>query len=189
MPKGFEMLQFPTRGGQSADIYKQLAGGLSGGLPDILKNLIGMASGKSDAFAPQEKQAMDFFNQQLAPGIAQRYAGSGIGASSGMQNAIAGAAGNLTTNLQAQRNKLMQQSMHDVLNLGNLLLGKPDIENYFRKQPDDDFWSKILGIGLPIGGAALGGTLGFLGGGPMGALTGAQFGGSLGGTASKGFLS
>lgn len=177
-PQGYEMLQFPTRGGRSADIYNQLSG-------DVFQKLLGQAQGSPGAFAPQEQQAMDFYQRQLAPQIAQRYAGSGISGSSGMQNALASGARDVTTNLHAQRNQLMQQSMHDVLNLGNILLQNPDVENYYAQNQGmgggggSSIWDKLLGIGLPVVGAIGGGILG----GPMGAAAGA----SLGGTLSSGF--
>jgi hypothetical protein len=175
MPKGFDMLQFPTRGGQSANIYNQLAGGLSAGLPDILQQLLLSAQGQPAGFEDQEKYAMDLFQQKIAPQIAQRYAGSGISGSSGMQNALAGAGGNLAQSLKAQRSDLMQQSMKDVLSLGELLLGRPDVENVFQKKKSG-FWDQLLGIGAPLIGAGIGGLFG----GPMGGLGGAQIGSAFG---------
>jgi hypothetical protein len=168
-PKGFEMFQFPTRGGKSADIYSQLSG-------DVFQNLL--RSAQNPDTSAQEKYGMDVFNQQIAPGIAQRYAGSGISGSSGMQNALAGAGGNLASKLQSERQNLMHQSMQDVLGLGNLLLQNPDIENYYseKKGSGGDFWNKALGFGLPV----LGGVAGGIFGGPMGAAAGASLGSGLG---------
>lgn len=152
IPTGYNMYSLPTMGPGQKDIYEMIKGQFSQGAGGAYQNLFGMASGRPEAFAAQEKQAQDFFNQQLAPGIAQRYAGSGIGSSSGMQNALAGAAGNLTTNLQAQRNQMMQQSIHDVLGLGNMLLGTPTEQFGLQKSP----WASILeslggGIGTGLG--------------------------------------
>ncbi len=168
-PKGFDMLQFPTRGGKSAGIYDQLGG-------DFLQQLLSRAQGNDQSFQPQEQQAQNFYQQQLAPQIAQRYAGSGIGGSSGMQNALASGASNLTTDLQSQRNDLMHQSMQDVMHLGNLLLSHPDMENYFMpKKEKKPWWHQALGIGLPAIGTAAGAFFG----GPMGASMGASLGSSL----------
>lgn len=177
VPKGYKQFNFPTRSGQSADIYSQLAGGLQGGLPDVLKQLLGQAQGQDQAFAPIEQQAQNFYQQQLAPQIAQRYAGTGISGSSGMQNSLAQGASNLSGDLAAQRRKLMQQSMSDVLGLGEFLLGNPDYETYFGKGQDKQkWWQKAAGVGLPI----LGGIAGGIFGGPAGAGLGYNVGSSLG---------
>ncbi len=167
-PKGFEMLQFPTRGGKAADIYSQLGG-------DYFQRLLSMAQGGPQMWE-LEKYGQDVFNQQIAPGIASRYAGKGIGASSGMQNAIAGAGANLASGLAATRQDLMNQSVQNVLSLGNLLLGNPDAENLFQRKEKNKWLEKILGIGAPIAGAGLGFIPGFPGGPVGGAMIGNQIG-------------
>lgn len=125
IPKGFGMYSLPTMGGGQADIYNMLKSGFEGGAGDVYKNLFGLAQGRSDMFDMLEAPALRQFQQQIAPSIAQRYAGSGIGASSGMQNAIAAAGGNLAQDLQAERMGLMERSMQNVLGLGERLLGTP----------------------------------------------------------------
>lgn len=167
-PKGFEMFQFPTRGGQSANTYSMLS--------QFFPELLQQAQGAPGAFDAIEQQGQNLFNQKIAPGIAQRYAGSGIGASSGMQNSLAAAGKDLTLGLQAQRANLMQNSMNNVMNLGRLLLENPDTETMFNKRdPKMSMWQQILGIGAPIAGGVLGGIFG----GPMGAVGGAQLGSTL----------
>lgn len=123
LPKGFGIYSLPTMGGGQADIYNMLKGQFQGGAGDIYQNLLSMAKGDQGMFDKLEAPALRQFQQQIAPGIASRYAGSGISGSSGMQNALASAGGNLAENLQSQRMNLMQQSMHDVMNLGHTLLG------------------------------------------------------------------
>lgn len=125
VPKGFGMYSLPTMGGGQADIYNMLKGQFQGGAGDVYQNLLSMAKGDQGMFEQLEAPAMRQFQQQIAPGIASRYAGSGISGSSGMQNALASAGGNLAQDLQAQRMGLMRQSMQDVLHLGNTLLGTP----------------------------------------------------------------
>lgn len=173
-PSGYEMLQFPTRGGRSADIYNQLSG-------QHFQSLLGMAQGNLPHFQENEKYAQDYFNQQIAPGIANRYAGSGIGSSSGMQNAIAGAGANLSSQLAAQRQGLMHQSIQDVNTLGKLLLQNPDIENYYRQNQgggggDKSWWQTGLEYGLPV----VGGLVGGFAGGPAGAAAGFSIGNTIG---------
>lgn len=174
-PKGYDMFQFPTRGGQSADLYNKV---MNSGL---YEKLLSMGQGSPEAFQGQEQHALNQFNQQIAPQIAQRYAGSGIGSSSGMQNAIAGAGGNLAAQLKSERGDIMHRSIQDLLGLGNLLLSNPDYETQFMpKKKSSDWWQKSLGVALPVGGAALGGIFG----GP----TGAYLGGQVGSAAGQAFL-
>lgn len=170
---GYEALQFPTRGGRAADIYSSMGG-------DLYNRLLSMSHGSPEMFQNLEAPAMAQFHQQIAPQIAQRYAGSGIGASSGMQNSLAGAGANLALGLQGQRNALMQQSMQDVLNLGNLLLSRPDVENVYQKEAAP-WWHQALGIGLPIAGGLVGGAFG----GVPGAIAGSK----VGSMAGQSFLS
>lgn len=180
IPKGYEQFAMPTRGGQSAQIYSQLAGGLQGGLPDVLQKLLGMSKGDAGTFEAMEAPALRQFQEQIAPSIANRYAGSGIAGSSGMQNSLTAAGRNLAEDLQAQRSALMERSMERVLGLGNMLLQRPDMETgLVRKQPA--WWQQMLGIGAPIAGAAAGGLLG---GGAASGLLGLQ--GGL--AAGQGFL-
>lgn len=156
IPSGYKQYSLPTMGGGQSDLYNMFKGQISGGFPDVFQSLLGMAKGSPEAFAPLENQAMNLFQQKLAPGIASRYAGSGIGASSGMQNALAGAAGNLTTDLQAQRANLMQQSMRDVLGIGEHLLGMPTQQfGLVQKENLMKDFLKMLGMGVGVGGGAL----------------------------------
>jgi hypothetical protein len=174
IPKGYGMYNLPTMGGGQEDIYNMLKGQFQGGGGDVYNKLLSMAQGQPGAFEQMEAPALAQFQQQIAPGIAQRYAGSGIGASSGMQNSLAGAGGNLAQNLQSQRMGLMQQSMHDVMGLGNMLLGTPtqqfglyQKENIFRdlmqllggaSSQALGIWggSKLAGLGTPTKQSGLG---------------------------------
>jgi hypothetical protein len=126
LPKGFGQFSMQTMGPGQSQIYDLIRGQFQGGAGDVYKNLLSMASGDQGMFQQLEAPALRQFQQQIAPGIASRYAGSGISGSSGMQNSLAAAGGNLAENLQSQRMNLMQQSMHDVLSLGNTLLASPD---------------------------------------------------------------
>ena len=123
VPKGFDMYSLPTMGGGQKDIYDLISSHFKSGAGDIFQKLFGLAKGDEGTFAQMEAPALRQFQQQIAPGIAQRYSGTGIGASSGMQNSLANAGANLAENLQAQRSGLMERSMQNVLGLGERLLG------------------------------------------------------------------
>ena len=181
-PKGYSQFAAQTRGGQSANLYSQLAGGVAPGIPNILSQLQGQATGAPGTFDALEAPALRQFQQQIAPGIASRYAGSGIAGSSGMQNALAGAGANLAQDLQAKRLGIMQDSMHDILNLSNFLLKNPDIQGgLVQNQPKGPSgFEQLLGVGLPMLGAGLG---------AFGGLPGAKLGGQVGAAASRGLFS
>lgn len=183
-PSGYQMFELPSRGGRSADIYNQLALGAQGAIPDILKQKSALATGSPEQFAQLEAPALRQFQQQIAPGIASRYAGSGIGASSGMQNSIAGAGADLAERLQAQRLGIMHQSMNDILGLSNFLLSNPESQfGLVEGQPKTNW----LGAIAPFALGAAGAGLGFMGGGPAGALTGLKLGSGLGSGFSQGY--
>jgi hypothetical protein len=159
VPSGYGMYSLPTMGGGQKDIYEMLKSQFMQGGGDIYQRLFGMAKGDQDLFNQLEAPAIRQFQQQIAPGIAQRYAGSGIGSSSGMQNALAGAAGNLAENLQGQRMGLMQQSMHDVLHLGDMLLGSPTQQfGLVQKQNLMNQLMQLLGAGVSQAGGIYGGV-------------------------------
>jgi len=157
IPSGYRQYSLPTMGGGQQEIYNLIKGQVGSAFPDVFQSLLGTAKGNIPHFEAQEKYAQDLFNQQIAPQIANRYAGSGIGASSGMQNAIAGAGSNLAAQLQAQRTGLMQQSMRDVLGIGEHLLGMPTQQ--FGLVQKENPWRDLLQV-LGGGLGQLGGTLG-----------------------------
>lgn len=83
---------------------------------DFLQNLLG---GGQNAFSQWESPLMQNFNQNIAPGIAQRFAGMGTGAgassSSGLNNSLAQAGSNLQSQLGALRGNLQMQALPQAL--------------------------------------------------------------------------
>lgn len=144
IPRGYEMYSLPGMGGGQKELYDMLKGQFQQGGGDILKNLFSNARGDVQGFEGQEKYGMDLFNQKIAPGIANRYAGSGIGSSSGMQNALAGAGGNLASELHSKRSDLMQKSIQDVLGLGERLLGMPTEHFGLSKQSEGPNFTELF---------------------------------------------
>lgn len=125
VPKGFGQYNLPALGAGQRDIYGLLQGKFMQGGGDAFQNLLGMSQGNEDVFSKLEAPMMQKFQREILPSIANRYGGAGISNSSGMQNAMTSAATDLGTQLQAQRAGLMQQSMRDVLGIGEHLLGTP----------------------------------------------------------------
>lgn len=111
-----------------------------GGLEDILQSIRGMRGGAQDITQNQNYQqgqnwlgslfndpeffnrfeapAFRQFNEEIAPGIANRFAAMGSGGSlgsTGFRNQIAREGGNLATNLAAQRGNMQQQAVPQLL--------------------------------------------------------------------------
>lgn len=165
MPKGYEAIRFPTGTKETRDIYNQLY--------QMFPELMRRSQGSPEMFAQMEAPAIQQFQREVAPGIAQRYAGQGISGSSGMQNTLAAAGRDLASDLQAQRQNYLQQSLGNVMNLGNYLLQNPQEQTFYRKKPS--WFSSLLGIGAPIAGAGLGSLFGGFPGAQMGSSMGSAF--------------
>ena len=109
-----------TGGLQDSELY--------GGGSDFLMKLFG---GDFSAF---EQPLMNQFEQQIAPGIAERYAGMGAGSSSGLNQSLAQAGENLSTQLGAQRSQLMMQALPQALGYA-----QQPIENMQKAQGMDQY--------------------------------------------------
>lgn len=79
-----------------------------------------LLSGGPEAYKQFEAPLMQNFEQNIAPGIAERYAGLGTGggasSSSALQNSLAQAGRNLQTDIGALRGNLQMQALPQALN-------------------------------------------------------------------------
>lgn len=89
---------------------------LYGAGSNFLQSLL---SNEPGAFAAFEAPYMQQFQQQIAPGIAERFAGMGTGAgamsSSGLNNSLAQAGGNLQNQLASLRGNMQMQGLGQAL--------------------------------------------------------------------------
>lgn len=154
---------------------------LYGAGSSYLQNLL---SGNPNAAAEFNAPYLQQFNQQIIPGLSERFAGMGTGAgglnSSGFNQTLAQAGSGLQSTLAQLRQQLMSQASQQALGYAqqpysNLLAGlnlRP-FENIY-KPPTQGIGQSILGgIGGALGGFALGGPAGAL----MGGLGGLSAGG------------
>lgn len=174
-PKGYDILS--TLNPQQSQILQQLLGSLSGETGNIQRNplyqsgqsyLQGILGGDTEKF---EKPLMRQFNEQIVPGIAERFSslGSGAQSSSAFQQALGGAGADLSERLGALRGGLQGQAANQALGyaqqpVSNLqsLLGM-STQAFAPKQRS--FGQEAL-IGLAGGvGSGLGGIGGAMGGG------------------------
>jgi len=101
-PEAQEALEQLLKGGITEDELYNLGG-------DYLKQLF------SGDYAAFEAPLIEQFEQQIVPGIAERFAGVGGMSSSGLNLALAEAAKGLSTQLGAQRAGLMQSTLGQAL--------------------------------------------------------------------------
>lgn len=185
---GYQQLSVPKMSQQGQDIWQKLYSGSQGGVGSSLQGLSDIAGGDQSKFAELEAPAQRQL-QEMQGGIASRFSGMGSGArrSSGHQNTQTGAAVDLAERLQGQRLGLQQNAWKQLLGIHSDLMANPTHESFLMKEKQPA-WQKWLGASLPWIGGAAGAGLGFMGGGPAGAMTGAQIGSQIGGYGSKGFF-
>lgn len=138
-----KMKQLPTMDPQQQQLLSQLLGGLGAPAGAGLQGLMQLLSGEPGAFEAFEAPAMRQFEEQIVPGIAERFSGAGGGAqqSSAFQQALSQAGAGLSERLAAQRGELQTGARSQLM--------------------------QLLGLGLqqrPFGYGQQAGTPGFLGG-------------------------
>lgn len=149
---------------------------LYGAGASYLTDLLG---GGDEAYNLMEGPIMQKYQQEIMPGIAERFAGMGTGGSlgsSGLNNSLAQAGRNLGTDLGGIRAQMQMQALPQALN--------------YAQQP---YTNKLGGLGVRgimpyqtqakqglLGGLlpGLGGALGTAVAGPLGGLLGGLFGGA-----------
>lgn len=173
---GYNVASLNRLSPQQMQLFQELLGGSLPGVQGGLGNLSRLASGDESQFSALEAPAMRQF-AGLQGNIASRFSGAGVGArrSSGFQNTLGGAAADFAERLQSQRMGLQQNAIAQLLGLSRDLLGTQTHENFLVPKKRSG-WESLLGGGLPVAGAALGGIFG----GPAGALIGSNIGSSAG---------
>lgn len=162
MPRGYSSFNTGTK--QQSNFLQQLLGQLMGQSSDIGQNplyqqgsnyLQQLLSGSPESSAAFEAPAMRQFNEQIVPGLAERFSGMGAGAqsSSAFQQALGQAGAGLSENLQAMRSGLQfgglgqalgyaQQPISNLQGFGQLGLGT-NMRGFMPKQ--QSFWQQLLG--------------------------------------------
>lgn len=172
IPKGYAAGRVQQFGPEQMDLFRSLFGFTQPG-----SQLYRQATGDVSALAPQEELAQRQF-QNFQGDLASRFSGLGMGArrGSGFQNLATQGAQDFALQLAAQRQDLQRQALADLQGLSHTLLSARPYENFLvKKKQKPSFAGQLLGVGLPVAGAALGGAFG----GPGGALAGGQVGGAL----------
>jgi len=172
IPEGYEVGQLANFDKRQMDLYKNQFQHLA---PDSY--LSRLAGGDQSLYNEMEAPALRQFNQ-LQGSLASRFSqgsggtSTGLRRSSGFQNTGTAAASNFAQELQANRQNLQRQAIHDLLGLSNQLLGqRPYERDLFKKQEEQPSgWGSIAGgilggvggafFGQPVLGAQLGSAVG-----------------------------
>jgi hypothetical protein len=121
-------------------------GGPGGGL-EYYMNILG---NNPEAFAALEAPMMRQFNEQIVPGLAERFSAVGGQRSSAFPQALSQAGADLSERLSAQRHQLRGQAASQLLNTG---LGARPFENVYKQGSPG-----LLGYAAQgLGGAAVSG--------------------------------
>lgn len=139
---------------------------LFGAGQNYLQNLLSGAPGSFDAF---QKPYMQNFEQNIVPGIAERFAGMGTGAgalnSSGLHQALGQAGSNLQTQLAGLHGQLQMQALPQALGyaqspIQNILQAAGLIPGQFYETPGQPgFLQSLLGSFAHGAGSAVGAGL------------------------------
>jgi hypothetical protein len=174
LPEQEALLDQLTNAGQNRG-----AGGAFGESADYYRDLL---SNDPELLQQFNAPEMRRFNEQTIPGLAEQFAGMGSGnlSSSGFRNAAVGAGTDLQERLGAIRANLRQNAAQGLTNIGQMGLG-----NYSQDVMTEQGSQGLLSS---LGPAAVSAGLGFLTGGPGGAVVGGLSGLS-GGMMKKGSTS
>jgi len=174
IPKGWRTGRLQQYDPMQMGVYQNLGQFVSPG-----SQLSQAASGSEAGFAPFKETARRALQEntgglasrfsELAPGAMSARKGSGFKIESGQR------AQDFALALATKRQELQQQALSDLLGISHTLLGARPYQQFmvpkqYKQRPDK--LGQILGVGLPIAGAAAGGAFG----GPMGAALGGQLG-------------
>lgn len=135
----------------------------------VMKLLRGYLDPNSEQYKDFEAPYMTQFNEQIVPGIAERFAGAGAqgGAlsSSGFGQALGGAGAQLQSNLAGMKENIRRQSISDILQQYQNKLG--NYSNFLGQQPFSymdqgpgmfsNMLTKLGGMPNPFGAPKLGG--------------------------------
>lgn len=157
--------QVPTMDPQQQQLLQQLLGGLSGGnagggaMGSGMNFLQGILGGDTSKF---EAPLMRQFNEQIVPGIAERFSGAGAGAqSSGAFGQQLGAAGaGLSENLGALRGGLQMQALGPLMQMLQTGMGAKPFETMYKPETQGFMGAMAPGIGQGIGMGLTGGMSG-----------------------------
>lgn len=148
-----KMKPVPTMTPEQQALLKQLLGGLGGPMEAGIGNLMKILQGGDAAFKEYEAPMMRKFNEEIIPGIGERFAGMGAGAqsSSAFPQALSQASGSLTEALAAQRAGLQNQALSQLQGLLGMGLNAHPFQYAQSGGGGGLFGAMMPGIGMGMG--------------------------------------
>lgn len=168
---GRENIYSPEQQQLQSYMYQQAQNGITGNKgyqqgSDYINRLL---SNDPEAYAAFEAPYRQQYEQQVIPGIGERYAGMGAGgqSSSAFRNELAQAGGNYTTGLAALRAQMQMQALPQALNyaqapMQNLAqLGEFGFKSpYQEREGDPGFLGSAMGLAGNAFAGGIGGAVG-----------------------------
>jgi hypothetical protein len=142
-----DIKQLPTMSGEQNQLFNTLLSSLmggpgGGGYNQAVSLLQQYLDPQSSVYKDFEAPYMQQFNEQILPGIAERFAGAGaMGgglSSSGFAQALGGAGAGLQAQLAGLKSSMQRQSIGDILGLTQFGLSKEPFA-YLQKQATPGF--------------------------------------------------
>ena len=151
------VMQTPTMTPGQMQLLEQLTGQAQRGAGTSFDFLSRLLAGDEDLFRSLEAPAIRGFEEQIAPGIAERFTSMGAGArgSSGFQQQIATAGSRLAQQLGEQRTGIRMSALDRMLQQVQAPLGyKAYSQTYMPRQPGflESFLTGLPGIGGMLAG-------------------------------------
>lgn len=159
---GGEIKALPTMSGQQGDLFSQMLSMMQGQMGQMGTNLSDMLSGNDEAF---RNKAMSQFNEEVIPGIGERFSGMGAGAqnSSAFGQQLGQAGAGLSENLAMHQQDMKQQGMSQLMQMLGMGVQTPT-HQYMQIPGQEGMMNPLMkGLGSGIGQiGGMGGTMGLL---------------------------
>ena len=141
---------------QQQQLFQQFLSQLGGPMQQGIGNLSNILSGNPEAFKAFEAPAMNQFNQQIVPGLAEKFSslGSGAQGSSAFGQRLGQAGANLSQNLAGMRANMQSGAMDQLTRLFGMGQQQHQQTFYTPEKKDYGFLGAMApGIGAGVGAA------------------------------------
>lgn len=146
-----KMQKYDAFSPQQMQLHQALGGQLlgSGAYGQAFGNLQSLLDPSNEAYDRFTQPYMDQFNQQIIPGLAERFAGMGALSSSGFGQALGSAGGSLQNQIAALKAGLQQKAGQDIFGQYENFLGQKPY--YHHLQQNEGLLGPTLKFGVKQG--------------------------------------
>ena len=129
-----EFEQQQTYSPQQQQLYNQQMSGMAGPMGQGMDYLNQQMQGYAQGQSPMEKMAQQNFQQNTAPGIAERYAGSGAGSSGGFGQQMGAAGKDLELQMAGMRDQQQSNAFTQMMSMLQNVQGQQPFANIRRPE-------------------------------------------------------